>query len=68
MGIKLTSNKPVAPNLAPNDLSASAHKARGRALVPDGTVLRDLSPITDALVALHGSAASTQAQNFSALA
>jgi len=42
-------------------------KARGRALVPDGKVLRDLSPITDALVALHGSAASTQAQNFFAL-
>ncbi len=25
MGIKLTSNEPVAPNLAPNELSASAH-------------------------------------------
>lgn len=43
-------------------------KARGRALVPDKKVLRDLSPIADALVALHGSAASSQAQSFSPLA
>lgn len=43
-------------------------KARGRALVPDGKVLGDLSPIADALVAVHASAASTQAHNFSALA
>jgi CRP-like cAMP-binding protein len=43
-------------------------KTRGRVLIPDGKMLRDLSPITDAIVALHGSAASTQAQNFSALA
>lgn len=43
-------------------------KTRGRVLIPDGKMLRDLSPITDAIVALHGSAASTQAQHFSALA
>ncbi|MES0383010.1 MAG: Crp/Fnr family transcriptional regulator [Hyphomicrobium sp.] len=43
-------------------------KTRGRVLVPDGKILRDLSPIADALVALHGSEASTQAQHFSALA
>lgn len=42
-------------------------KARGRALVPDENALRELSPITDALVALHGATASTQSQNVSAL-
>lgn len=34
-------------------------KGRGRTLVPNGNALRDLSPLADALVALHGPASSS---------
>lgn len=40
---------------------------RGRTLLPDGRTLRDLSPIADAVVALHGSAASKRDPCFSML-
>lgn len=43
-------------------------KGRGRALVPNGKALRDLSPLANALVALHGPAASKQKTSLCMLA